>query len=54
MTKLYLVRHGQTARIQQDTACTNPFTHKNGQWLVTFLNDTSYLKALKKPALKDS
>jgi broad specificity phosphatase PhoE len=40
-------------RIQQDTACTNLFTHKNGRWLVTFLNDTSYLKALKKPALKD-
>ena len=40
-------------RIQQDTACTNLFTHKNGQWLITFLNDTSYLKVLKKPTLKD-
>ena len=40
-------------RIQQDTACTNLFTHKDGQWIVTFLNDTSYLKVLKKPALKD-
>jgi len=40
-------------RIQQDTACTNLFTHKNGQWIVTFLNDTSYLKVLKKPTLKD-
>jgi broad specificity phosphatase PhoE len=40
-------------RIQQDTACTNLFTHKNGEWIVSFLNDTSYLKVLKKPALKD-
>jgi len=40
-------------RIQQDTACTNLFTHKNGQWIVTLLNDTSYLKVLKKPLLKD-
>ena len=40
-------------RIQQDTACTNLFTHKNGEWIVTFLNDTSFLKVLKKPALKD-
>src|SRR5512139_881523 len=40
-------------RIQQDTACTNLFTHKNGEWIVSFLNDTSYLKGLKKPALKD-
>lgn len=40
-------------RIQQDTACTNLFTHKNGEWIVTCLNDTSYLKVLKKPALKD-
>jgi phosphoserine phosphatase len=40
-------------RIQQDTACTSLFTHKNGEWIVTFLNDTSYLKILKKPALRD-
>jgi broad specificity phosphatase PhoE len=40
-------------RIQQDTACTNLFTHKDGQWIVTFINDTSYLKVLKKPSLKD-
>jgi phosphoserine phosphatase len=40
-------------RIQQDTACTNVFTHTNGQWIVTCLNDTSYLKVLKKPALTD-
>jgi broad specificity phosphatase PhoE len=40
-------------RIQQDTACTNLFIHKNGQWIITFLNDTSYLKVLEKPPLKD-
>ena len=40
-------------RIQQDTACTDLFTHNDGQWIVTFLNDTSYLKVLKKPALRD-
>jgi broad specificity phosphatase PhoE len=40
-------------RIQQDTASTNLFTHKDGQWIVSFLNDTSYLKVLGKPALSD-
>ena len=33
-------------RIQQDTASTNLFIYKNAQWLVSFLNDTSYLKVL--------
>lgn len=40
-------------RIQQDTASTNLFTYKDGQWIVSFLNDTSYLKVLGKPALSD-
>jgi broad specificity phosphatase PhoE len=40
-------------RIQQDTASTNLFTHKNGQWIITFLNDTSYLKSLGKKPLAD-
>jgi broad specificity phosphatase PhoE len=40
-------------RIQQDTASTNLFTYKDGQWIVSFLNDTSYLKDLGKPALSD-
>jgi broad specificity phosphatase PhoE len=40
-------------RIQQDTASTNLFTRTNGRWVVSYLNDTSYLKALRKPALAD-
>jgi broad specificity phosphatase PhoE len=40
-------------RIQQDTASTNLFVFKNDQWIVSFLNDTSYLKVLGKPALSD-
>ena len=40
-------------RIQQDTASTNLFTYKGGQWIVSYLNDTSYLKVLRKPALAD-
>ena len=40
-------------RIQQDTASTNLFILKNNQWIVSFLNDTSYLKVLGKPALSD-
>jgi len=40
-------------RIQQDTASTNGFIYKNGQWIVSFLNDTSYLRVLGKPALAD-
>ncbi len=40
-------------RIQQDTASTNLFTYKNGQWIITFLNDTSYLKSLGKQPLAD-
>ncbi|PIP37788.1 MAG: hypothetical protein COX20_00510 [Desulfobacterales bacterium CG23_combo_of_CG06-09_8_20_14_all_52_9] len=40
-------------RIQQDTASTNLFTYKDGVWIVSFLNDTSYLKVLAKPALSD-
>jgi broad specificity phosphatase PhoE len=40
-------------RIQQDTASTNLFTYKDGQWLICYLNDTSYLKVLAKPALAD-
>ncbi len=40
-------------RIQQDTASTNLFTYQNGQWIISFLNDTSYLKSLGKKALAD-
>jgi broad specificity phosphatase PhoE len=40
-------------RIQQDTASTNFFTYKDNQWIVSYLNDTSYLKVLGKPALSD-
>lgn len=40
-------------RIQQDTASTNLFTHRDGQWIISFLNDTSYLKSLGKEALAD-
>ncbi len=40
-------------RIQQDTASTNLFTYKNGQWIISFLNDTSYLKSLEKQPLSD-
>ena len=40
-------------RIQQDTASTNLFIHRNGQWIIAFLNDTSYLKSLGKPSLSD-
>jgi broad specificity phosphatase PhoE len=40
-------------RIQQDTASTNLFIYKDGQWTISYLNDTSYLKILGKPALSD-
>ncbi len=40
-------------RIQQDTASTNLFKYKDGQWTISYLNDTSYLKVLGKPALSD-
>jgi len=40
-------------RIQQDTASTNLFVYKNEQWIVSFLNDTSYLKVLGKTPLAD-
>ncbi|MGD2149511.1 MAG: histidine phosphatase family protein [Desulfobacterales bacterium] len=40
-------------RIQQDTASTNLFTYKDDQWIISYLNDTSYLKVLGKPALSD-
>ncbi|MFH2218225.1 MAG: histidine phosphatase family protein [Pseudomonadota bacterium] len=40
-------------RIQQGTASTNLFTYKDGVWIVSFLNDTSYLKVMGKPALSD-
>ncbi len=40
-------------RIQQDTASTNLFVYKDGQWIVSFLNDTSYLKVLGKAPLSD-
>ena len=40
-------------RIQQDTASTNLFIYKDSQWIVSYLNDTSYLKILEKPALAD-
>jgi broad specificity phosphatase PhoE len=40
-------------RIQQDTASTNLFIYKEGQWIISYLNDTSYLKVLGKPSLTD-
>jgi broad specificity phosphatase PhoE len=40
-------------RIQQDTASTNLFVYRNGQWIISYLNDTSYLKSLGKEALTD-
>ncbi|MBW2158210.1 MAG: histidine phosphatase family protein, partial [Deltaproteobacteria bacterium] len=40
-------------RIQQDTASTNLFTYKDDQWIISYLNDTSYLKVLGKTALSD-
>lgn len=40
-------------RIQQDTASTNLFIHKDDQWIVSFINDTSYLKVLGKTPLSD-
>ena len=40
-------------RIQQDTASTNLFTHKDGQWIISYLNDTSYLRSLGKEPLAD-
>ncbi len=40
-------------RIQQDTASTNLFVYQNEQWIVSFLNDTSYLKILGKTPLSD-
>ena len=40
-------------RIQQDTACTNLFKYQDGQWIISFLNDVSYLKSLGKEALAD-
>jgi broad specificity phosphatase PhoE len=40
-------------RIQQDTACTNLFIYTDGQWIISYLNDTSYLKVLGKAALAD-
>jgi broad specificity phosphatase PhoE len=40
-------------RLQQDTASTNLFKYKDGQWIISYLNDTSYLKVLGKSALSD-
>jgi broad specificity phosphatase PhoE len=40
-------------RIQQDTASTNLFIYKDGQWIIALLNDTSYLKSMGKPSLSD-
>ena len=40
-------------RIQQDTACTNLFVYRNGQWIISYMNDTSYLKSMRKEALAD-
>jgi len=40
-------------RIQQDTASTNLFIYRDGQWIIAFLNDTSYLKPLAKVPLSD-
>ena len=39
--------------IQQDTASTNLFVYRNEQWIISYLNDTSYLKSLGKEALAD-
>ncbi|MEJ2364776.1 MAG: histidine phosphatase family protein [Deltaproteobacteria bacterium] len=40
-------------RIQQDTASTNLFIYKDGEWIIALLNDTSYLKSLGKSSLSD-
>ena len=40
-------------RLQQDTASTNLFVYKNEQWIISYLNDTAYLKVLGKPTLSD-
>ena len=40
-------------RIQQDTASTNLFVYFGGQWFISYLNNTSYLKVLGKPTLCD-
>jgi len=40
-------------RIQQDTASTNLFTYKDGVWIISFLNDTSYLRVMGKLVLSD-
>ena len=40
-------------RIQQDTASTNLFVYRNEQWIISYLNDTSYLRSLGKEALAD-
>jgi len=40
-------------RVQQDTASTNLFVFKDDKWIVSFLNDTSYLKVLGKAPLSD-
>jgi hypothetical protein len=40
-------------RIQQDTACTDLFCYSDGQWIISYLNETSYLKVLGKTALAD-
>ena len=40
-------------RIQQDTASTNLFVYRNEQWIIAYLNDTSYLRSLGKEALAD-
>jgi broad specificity phosphatase PhoE len=40
-------------RIQQDTASTNLFIYKDRLWIISYLNDTSYLKVIGKPALAD-
>lgn len=40
-------------RIQQDTACTNLLVYRDGQWIISYLNDTSYIRVLRKPALAD-
>lgn len=40
-------------RIQQDTASTNLFVFEKNRWIVSYLNDTSYLKVLGKTPLAD-
>jgi probable phosphoglycerate mutase len=39
--------------IRQDTGGVTTFTYENGRFILTEHNNTSYLKALQKPPLRD-